>query len=327
MINHRIIPIASMELRKQWLKKLGGLTHVSVKNKEWLILLQEDTRQSLMIEGEFVDKRELKAIISDRSSRQDYPVVVKVLGYFDSALAAYEHAFQQLQVNEFRITKPLIRQMHSMMFRNDERFPYQPGEWRRGSITITGSKIETIPYHRVEEAIDRLIFVINRSTTDPIRKAAIAHSFFEQIHPFPDGNGRVGRMLLNFILIAHGFPNIAVKGMERDRNKYISALEQTDAFIYKVLHGQIPWSKVSTRSSQFSPLEELINKNLAISLDTVICLRFEEMKESLISIDKVARQTKKNIASFRVACSQKKIISASVKNVLVSHPDLLKAPK
>lgn len=120
----RIIPFSSIELRKKWLQKLGGLSSVSVKNKEWIVLLQEDTRHSLMIEGTFIDKRELRAILGDRQYRNEESY--KVLGYFDAALASYELAFQQYRSNEFSISKPIIRQIYAMMFRNDPYFSYEP---------------------------------------------------------------------------------------------------------------------------------------------------------------------------------------------------------
>ena len=90
MRKRRIIPITVANLRLAWFKKLGGIKHVSVKNKEWLILLKEDTRNSLMIEGYFVSRAEIIDIIKNpKYTKTGY----KVLGYFDSAFFSYELAF------------------------------------------------------------------------------------------------------------------------------------------------------------------------------------------------------------------------------------------
>jgi hypothetical protein len=60
MQKRRIIPSKKTTLRHLWLEKLGGIQSVSVRNKEWLVLLEADTRNSLMIEGYFVSRAELR---------------------------------------------------------------------------------------------------------------------------------------------------------------------------------------------------------------------------------------------------------------------------
>ena len=141
MRKQRIIPITTAKLRLEWFKKLGGIKHVSVKNKEWLLLLEEDTRNSLMIEGYFVSRADIKDIIENpKYTKTGY----KVLGYFDSALFSYEFAFQQYKTNEFKVTKPIIRQMHSLMFRGDPHFANTPGEWRKGEMEIIGHRIRVV---------------------------------------------------------------------------------------------------------------------------------------------------------------------------------------
>lgn len=232
MQKQRIIPTTKINLRHLWLDKLGGIETVSVRNKEWLTLLKEDTRNSLMIEGYFVSRAELtEAIENPKYSKVGY----KILGYFDSAVASYELAFQQYKSNEFKITKSIIRQMHSMMFRGDPNFSYFPGEWRKGEIEITGAKIKTPSSFKIEGYIENLIDIINRPEKNLIRKVAVVHDMFEQIHPFPNGNGRVGRILLNFILVGHGLPNIAIKGSEKNKEIYISALEEADKTVSEIL--------------------------------------------------------------------------------------------
>ncbi len=321
MQKKRIIPTTKTNLRHLWLDKLGGIETVSVRNKEWLVLLEEDTRNSLMIEGYFVSRAELaEAIANPKYSSTGY----KILGYFDAAVASYELAFQQYKSKEFRVTKPIIRQIHSMMFRGDPTFAYSPGDWRKGEIEITGSKIKTPSPFKIEGYIENLINIINKPNQDLIRKIAITHDMFEQIHPFPDGNGRVGRILSNFILVGNGFPNIAIKGSEKNKKIYIEALEEADPIVSDILNGKR--RKKEIFSKPLIQLEDLINKSLAISMDVIICNRYDKINK-LMTIDEIARTLNKPIQSIRVACSQKKHICSNINGIVKTHPDLFKSPK
>ncbi len=299
---------------------MGGLSGVSVRNKEWMDLLKEDTRNSLMIEGYFVSRTDIIDIIDNpKYSKTEY----RVLGYFDAAFAAYELAFQQFQTKEFKLSKAIIRQIHSLMFRGDPNFSYTPGEWRKGDIEITGAKVKTSSPFEIERHIEGLIEVANTPTpTDYlVRKLAIVHDMFEQIHPFPDGNGRVGRILMNFILVAHGYPNIAIKGSEKDRKEYIDALEHADPIVQTIIKNNFkdPFVKPPLQ------LEEIINKSLAIALDVVICNRFNDIKK-LLSLSEVSKITGKPILSLRVACAQKKVICSKIGTKVLTHPDLFESP-
>ena len=317
-MSRRIIPITTAINRHLWLEKLGGLDTVSVRNREWLILLREDTRNSLMIEGHFVSRAEIADLIENPKYTD---IGCKIMGYFEAALASYELAFQQYKTNEFKITKPIIRQMHSLMFRGDPNFHYSPGEWRTGPVEIQGAQIKPVDHFNIERCIEYLVDVINTPEDNFARKLAVVHDMFEQIHPFPDGNGRVGRILMNFILVAHGLPNIAIKGTEKEKKVYISALEEADPIISKAL-------KIRAKNPFSNPLvvlEDLINKSLATSMDIIICSRYDKIKP-LMPLNKAAENLSKPLHSFRVACSQKKYICAKIDGKVKTHPDLLDAP-
>ncbi len=318
MRKRRIIPIITAKLRLAWFGKLGGIKHVSVKNKEWLILLKEDTRNSLMIEGYFVSRAEIIDIIENpKYTKTGY----KVLGYFDSAFFSYELAFQQYKTNEFKITKPIIRQMHSIMFRGDPNFGYTTGEWRKGEMEITGAKIKPSSPFKIEAQMERLIKIINTPTENLARKLAVTHNMFEQIHPFPDGNGRAGRILLNFILVGNGYPNIAIKGFEKDKQVYIDALEEADPTVGHLLKN----SKEKPFAKPLVQLEDLINKSLAIALDIIICNRFNKQKK-LITLKEMATEIRSPLSTLRVACSQKKHICSKIDGKIKTHPDLFSLP-
>ena len=93
-----------------------------------------------------------------------------------------------------------------------------------------GSVHEYCPPEQVESEIDNLLSLYRRQDDEnchPLLLAAWLHHRFEQIHPFQDGNGRVGRAILTWHLVKNGFFPIVIS--RDDRNTYIDALERADA--------------------------------------------------------------------------------------------------
>ena len=88
--------------------------------------------------------------------------------------------------------------------------------------------VKTSPPEQVETEMKKLIDWYNNSKQKihPIKLAAIFHSRFEQIHPFEDGNGRTGRILINAILLEHNLPPLIIR--KTMRTTYFSALEASD---------------------------------------------------------------------------------------------------
>jgi len=72
--------------------------------------------------------------------------------------------------------------------------------------------------------MERIVRWLKNSNLPPVRKGAVFHILFEVVHPFPDGNGRLGRILLNAVLVEGGLINVAF----RDRDAYISALREAE---------------------------------------------------------------------------------------------------
>lgn len=317
----KFITFSATKKRIFWLEKLGGLPEPIVKNWEWMELLIDDGRNTLAIEGEFDVRWNLEEILTKPNYADQS--VKKVLNFFDSALLAYELAYMQYKENNFEITKSLILHLHSKMFRGTARsFTQNAGEWAKDKRSINKSEVRTVAPDKIEEKIEELIEFINNVEMEPTRKAALFHAFFENIHPFPDGNGRIGRVLLNFILIAHGLPAVAIKGLvEKDRNKYYQTLEKSDEETEAILTGKKSWSDLKV--SAFDELENLLERPLAVAMDTVICRKVELLSEPLMPLSEVAEKMNKNIKSFSVACSQKKYISVVRKNVAMSHPMLI----
>ncbi len=296
-----------LERRRRLLRTL----RIDVANKEWLYMLGTETRHSVAIEGVFSSEKELKAIIdrSDSSEKMDY----RVLNYFRTAQFLYDLALQHRESNEPRPYLVLIKTLHSRIC-SGLNLTHPIGDFRKGPISITNSLIQP-PFdprpwmvlwtHYVDHALSRLSI-----------DAAMAriHSLFEAIHPFYDGNGRVGRLIMNFILVAEGYSNIVIKGVEKeDREIYYRALEEGDYGISKLLeNGKTPLLETAIdviEDGSFSRLQYLIHQAIIESSNRLLTIY--EREDSLLTVQEVSRilgisetAVKKRITSGRIIASK-----------------------
>lgn len=130
--------------------------------------------------------------------------VVEVSNY----VAALEHGIRRLQEG-FPLSNRLIREMHTRLLSRGRGSERAPGEFRRTQNWIGGTRPGNAqfvppPPQSVEDCMAALErFLHDEKTTSALIKAALAHVQFETIHPFLDGNGRIGRLLIAFILHHH----------------------------------------------------------------------------------------------------------------------------
>ncbi len=127
--------------------------------------------------------------------------VVEVSNY----VAALEHGLKRLQEG-FPLCNRLIREMHAKLLSSGRGGERSPGEFRRTQNWIGGTRPGNAhfvppPPQRVEDCMAALeAFLHTENSTGALIKAALAHVQFETIHPFLDGNGRIGRLLIAFLL-------------------------------------------------------------------------------------------------------------------------------
>ena len=96
--------------------------------------------------------------------------------------------------------------------------------YRDTDITVLNAVFEPPPHEKVPFLMKTLIDWVNNSSLKPIRKTCAFHLLFEVIHPFVDGNGRTGRILMNYLLIKEGLVNV---GFDKPQ-EYIQALKKTE---------------------------------------------------------------------------------------------------
>jgi Fic family protein len=98
------------------------------------------------------------------------------------------------------------------MFRGQDR--KNPGTYRVHDILIQQANINPPHGYLVKENMDFLLAFVDTldwGDTSLCESLAMLHTLFESIHPFEDGNGRTGRLLINYILLSLGLPNIIIK--------------------------------------------------------------------------------------------------------------------
>lgn len=127
----------------------------------------------------------------------------------------------------------LIREIHGILTAgtyDERRFIVnneRPGQFKIHDYVI-GRHEAGLPPKEVEPALSELFDELNDDAgSDILKAAAYLHVKFEHIHPFADGNGRVGRTLMNYWLMTHREPPVIV--FEEDRKSYYDALERYDA--------------------------------------------------------------------------------------------------
>jgi len=123
----------------------------------------------------------------------------------------HSKVFLQMLKNKEKITKELLLHWHEKIF--GETKSDISGRFRDYLVRV-GPYIAP-DWQDVNSLMDKLIIFINNSKLNPVELAARVHYKFESIHPFGDGNGRIGRLLMNYILWHAGYPMIIIEYKKR----------------------------------------------------------------------------------------------------------------
>jgi Fic family protein len=127
----------------------------------------------------------------------------------------------ELADSETDFTGVMVREMHSLVMAG--QVTGGSGAYRRINVMAAGTEYRYPDHLQIPDLMDEFVMWWNQPSSDhPVLRASEAHLRFVTIHPFHDGNGRVGRLLLNLSLLRSGFP-IAVIPVSR-RAEYIDAL-------------------------------------------------------------------------------------------------------
>ncbi len=216
------------ELSKEEIKDIEKLeSEISLKishlsKKDWEVFSEIFTYNTNAIEGSRLSQREVDDILEEDKwpdkSKED---IAEAYGV--------DEAITLIRITKEHISIDLIKQIHKIVFKNSKSFA---GKLRKKGeeVFIQDSQGRIIhegcPQSRINHLLKELIkwYEDHKKKYPALLLAAIIHDQFETIHPFRDGNGRVGRILLNNILIKHNLPPINIDF--KNRLEYYNTLQE-----------------------------------------------------------------------------------------------------
>lgn len=207
----------TIDAKKERLSKMRPLTKGEIERlrEEFMI---EFTYNSNAIEGNTLTLKEtalaLEGMTIDQKPLKDH---LEAVGHRDAFLYV-----QDVAQNNLPLSESVIKNIHALVLMNR---PDDKGVYRRIPVRIMGAYTEPVQPYLIEPKMTDLL-AKNRDreqTMHIIERIARFHLEFEGIHPFIDGNGRTGRLILNLDLIRNGYPPINVKFT--DRKRYYDAFD------------------------------------------------------------------------------------------------------
>lgn len=201
-------PVTRKERADQALGRLDGITLMLPDPESFLCqYVRKEALLSSQIEGTQSSLSDLLLFELDAAPGVSMDDVEEVSNY----VAALKHGLRRLREDGFPLSRRLIREMHALLLQGGRGASKQPGEFRKGQVWAGGATPALAHFvPPPPDALEGLLAAFERylhapaADAPPLVKAALAHVQFETIHPFSDGNGRLGRLLIALILCNGG---------------------------------------------------------------------------------------------------------------------------
>lgn len=208
--------LLQIERKKKELDSKRPLTEGEIErlNEEFIV---EYTYNSNAIEGNTLTLREtdlvLRGLTIDQKPLKDH---MEAVGHKE----AFEF-LKELVKKNVPLSESIIKQIHYLVLadKKDDR-----GVYRKVPVRILGAKNEPVQPYLIKPKMEQLLRDFEKSDENIVTKLARFHIVFESIHPFIDGNGRTGRLLVNLELMKAGYPPIDIKFA--DRIAYYNAFDE-----------------------------------------------------------------------------------------------------
>lgn len=212
--NHR--PLTEAELQRLNYEFVVDYTYNTNAIEGNTLTLQETT---LVLQGVTIDQKPLK----------DH---MEAIGHKDAFFYVVD-----LVKNKVELSEKVIKEIHSLVLMNN---PTGKGVYRQIPVKISGASHTPPQPYLIPKLMEDLIISFKKwsKTKNVVQLVSMLHLAFEFIHPFIDGNGRTGRLLVNLILMQNGFPPINIKFA--DRKKYYDCFEsfhqtnRSDAMVHLI---------------------------------------------------------------------------------------------
>lgn len=222
--------------------RLGGLPSPAGASGIWRDIWYQEAHHSTAIEGNTLVLKQVEALLADGRAVGDKQLAeyMEVKGYADAADWVYRQGIQPAGWSDpdRTITLTEVRRVHEMAMRpvwdvapHPEASPAEsPGAFRRHDINPFPAGMIPPSWTDVPAQIDGWLAEVGRlkmGSVDFPEHIAGLHCEFERVHPFLDGNGRAGRLLLNLLLVRLGYPPAII--YKNQREVYLRALRRADA--------------------------------------------------------------------------------------------------
>ena len=233
---HERLAAELRELRERY----GGLPSPAEAEAIWTDIWQFEAHSSTALEGNTLALREVEILLNEGRAvgNKDLKDYLEVQAYADAARWVYGQALDRGGwAGESLLTVTELRQVHQRVMGTVwDVAPHpratdaeRPGNFRQHDIRAFGGGMRPPDFTEIPSQVADWVAAINAIDGD-LRPIAVAmadlHAAFERIHPFLDGNGRSGRLLMNLVLARLGYPPAIIQ--QRERRRYLSALDRAD---------------------------------------------------------------------------------------------------
>ncbi len=227
------------QIQELW-QRMGGLPNPLEAADIWRGIWFEEAHHSTAIEGNTLVQQQVERLLAEGRAVGDKQLkeYLEVRGYADASDWVYRQAIQpDAWTADEIINLTAVRQIHKMAMQPvwvvapppGATSAEQPGSWRQQDIEpfLGGMQPPTWPLVSAEmQAWIEEAKALQPRTTAFAENVARLHSRFEQIHPFLDGNGRAGRLILNLLLVRLGYPPAIIYKSQREQ--YLRSLRRAD---------------------------------------------------------------------------------------------------
>jgi hypothetical protein len=230
----------SLDQARDDLLVIGGLPEPTVFQDVWADIWIEETHNSTAIEGNTLRRKQIQLLLEDgivSGSAHELNEWLEAKAYGEASRYVYEAAFSSRFQATSIVTENEIRRLHHIVvesvwvhfppdgLRKDEH----PGGYRTGEIEPLRAGLKPPSKSLIPSLMGDWVEKANGELAPDchlFEHLASLHAEFERIHPFPDGNGRVGRLVLSALLVQNGYPPAII--YKEERRKYLKRLERAD---------------------------------------------------------------------------------------------------
>jgi hypothetical protein len=222
------------------LERVGGLPSPMKAARIWTQIWYDEAHNSTALEGNTLVMREVEALLRDGKvvGQKPFKDYLEVRGYANAAEWVYRQGIKPggwggdrlLSLTEVRqVHREVLTPVWEVVPDPEATLEEGPGNWRRHDIKKFARGMKPPDWTQVPPLVQDWVDDVTQLTPHqaPIAETlAIKHAEFERIHPFFDGNGRAGRLLMNLVLVRLGFPPTIIRA--RDRDRYLAGLHKAD---------------------------------------------------------------------------------------------------